>query len=361
MNIVIFSRYLFIKHGGGEVNDVNLSIQLARMGHNVVVVAQSSVGQYEKLKRRLDFNNVTLLEIRSVYLYPISWKVHPFFGKIIRHLDEMIFMLLATIGSSRFYHYDAVLVTGRPIYWRLKWFYSSKLIYSNRGIQSYFYKREFNKWSHVIYWGHSKGDLKFDAGINNEISLAPGINKSYFMDIFNSKSIRNDNIISILFVGRIEPIKNLQFLLSAILILSEDFNLKLDIIGTGSQESKCKEYVKNHNLSKVVFFHGAIENDMIGEFYSSSNLFILTSKAENYPIVLLEALASGVPVVAPNIGRVSSIIKSGFNGYIYKEGDMNSFIEFFNKAVLLKKVNNQNLEINDWEDVAQKIERFIEK
>jgi phosphatidylinositol alpha-mannosyltransferase len=107
-----------------------------------------------------------------------------------------------------------------------------------------------------------------------------------------------DGKINILFVGRIEERKGLIYLLRAFKSLERNFsNLRLIIVGEGPLKEKCQKYVKENNL-KEVFFEGQI-TEGLASYYRTADIFVSPAIfGESFGLVLLEAMACGIPVVA---------------------------------------------------------------
>jgi len=113
-----------------------------------------------------------------------------------------------------------------------------------------------------------------------------------------------DGKINILFVGRIEERKGLIYLLKAFKILEKTPAIKqmggvrLIVVGEGELKKDCKDYVKRNNL-KEVRFEGEISGKELASYYTSSDIFCSPAIfGESFGMVLLEAMASGKPVVA---------------------------------------------------------------
>lgn len=108
-----------------------------------------------------------------------------------------------------------------------------------------------------------------------------------------------DGKINILFLGRIEKRKGLIYLLRAYKILEKKFsNLRLIVVGEGNLKKECEDWIKFNKLKEVVF-EGEIPFDRIPLYYRTASIFVSPAiKGESFGIVLLEAMASGLPVVA---------------------------------------------------------------
>ena len=114
-------------------------------------------------------------------------------------------------------------------------------------------------------------------------------------------------------VGRLEPEKGLNYLLLAMkFILTRFPTAKLEIIGDGSAQNELKNLSKKLEISNSVNFFGKFV-DVI-PFYNRMDIFVLPSILEGFGIVLLEAMAAGVPIVATNVDGIREVVinmKSG--------------------------------------------------
>jgi len=102
----------------------------------------------------------------------------------------------------------------------------------------------------------------------------------------------------ILSVTRFNHIKGIDLFMSvAKIVLQENPGLIWKVIGYGPQEEKVKEFIVNENLSKQLFLQHAAAIDITTE-YQQASLFVMTSRNECFPLVLLEAMSNGLPCIA---------------------------------------------------------------
>jgi phosphatidylinositol alpha-mannosyltransferase len=108
-----------------------------------------------------------------------------------------------------------------------------------------------------------------------------------------------DGKINILFLSRIEERKGLIYLLKAFQILNKEFsNLRLIIVGEGDLRRECEKFVKDNKLSEVCF-EGQQKSELIPSYYATADIYVAPSIfGESFGIVLLEAMATGKPIVA---------------------------------------------------------------
>jgi phosphatidylinositol alpha-mannosyltransferase len=108
-----------------------------------------------------------------------------------------------------------------------------------------------------------------------------------------------DGKLNLLFVGRIEERKGLIYLLKAFEILKRKYqNLRLIVVGEGPERKNCEDFVKEKNLKDVVFL-GELKGKELFKIYRTGHIFCAPSIfGESFGLVILEAMASGLPFVA---------------------------------------------------------------
>jgi glycosyltransferase involved in cell wall biosynthesis len=184
----------------------------------------------------------------------------------------------------------------------------------------------------------------------DKVKVVPlGFDLSSFLQDNPAKrdQVRNDyNIeagdVAIAIVGRLAPIKNHSFFLKVIEQLLEKgvLNIKVFIVGDGSE----REFIqKKSNLlndkygQKIVLTSWVFD---IATFNKGMDIICLTSDNEGTPVSLIEAQASGLPVISTDVGGVRDIVLDGESGFITKLGDIETYVE---KLRLL--VENEKLRV----------------
>ena len=122
---------------------------------------------------------------------------------------------------------------------------------------------------------------------------------------------------TILYVGRLEPHKRVELLISAFKRLRQDMACKLLIIGDGSQYRNLTGLVSREHLDDVCFL-GTLERQRLVHVLQSASVLVLPSLYEGQGIVLLEAMAAGTPVIAVSSTQsaVREVVIDGFNGLL---------------------------------------------
>jgi len=127
-------------------------------------------------------------------------------------------------------------------------------------------------------------------------------------------------------VGRLDPNKCTKNLLLATKKLRKiGYNIKLLIAGDGYLKNELVRFSKRNGLEDVVHFAGHIEPAC--EIYQKMDMLVISSNSEGLPLVLLEAMLSGLPVVSTDVGAVNEIIRDKKSGVLVRPNDVESLIK----------------------------------
>lgn len=133
---------------------------------------------------------------------------------------------------------------------------------------------------------------------------------------------------NLLFVGRLAAVKGVSILLEALArVRIQHPDVRLTLVGDGEERKKLEELTHELGVSDIVEFVGFKSQTEVAEFFSTADVFVLPSFAEGLPVVLMEALASRVPVITTQIAGVSELVEHGINGFIVRPGDIDSLAE----------------------------------
>ena len=169
----------------------------------------------------------------------------------------------------------------------------------------------------------------------------------------------------LLFVGRLDIQKNVQLLLNALDGISEQF--ETTIVGEGSLSSDLRKMAKSLKLKNIKFVGRKDDKELLN-YYKRSDIFVLPSEREGMPLVLLEAMAMGLPIVATNVTGTRDVVKNGKNGYLVPLGNVESF-----RSALLKITSNKSTYKNlsqtsrkmadkySWEKISAQFEKLYTK
>lgn len=140
----------------------------------------------------------------------------------------------------------------------------------------------------------------------------------------------------IIFVGRLMESKDPYTLIKAIAIL-RDKDLALHIVGDGVERARVEGTISKLNLNNKVIMHGQINDKNKLSEMSTSDLLVLTSNREGFGIVVTEAMAMKLPVIATNIGGIPEQIIDGYNGFLVPPKNESALAE-----KILYLMNNKN-------------------
>ena len=167
--------------------------------------------------------------------------------------------------------------------------------------------------------------------------LHNGIDYQKFFKIADSNKILKVNPIIFGTICRLEPQKGISYLLLAMkFILTKFPSAQLEIVGDGSLQQELKELTEKLGISNSVKFFGKF-TDVI-PFYRRMNIFILPSVYEGFGIVLLEAMAAGVPVIATNVDGIREVVINGESGILIPPKNPEAIAE-----AILKLIENPQL------------------
>ena len=139
----------------------------------------------------------------------------------------------------------------------------------------------------------------------------------------------------IIHVSNFRPVKRVEDVVKTFAKIAEAMPAKLLLVGDGPEVSKVSKLVNKFGLNNRVLFLGKQEN--LEELYSISDLMLLLSEKESFGLVLLEAMACGVPCIGTNVGGIPEVITDGQSGFLCELGDID---EMAAKSIyLLKEIN----------------------
>ena len=136
----------------------------------------------------------------------------------------------------------------------------------------------------------------------------------------------NDNLI--LFVGNLIKRKGLSSLIESLNILQSKLSdFTAIIVGQGEDFEELKLLVDKYGLNSHVKFYGRVPKATLSGLYTAADVFVLPSTSEGHSVALLEAMASGLPIVASDIEGNRESVEDGVNGFLFRTGSSENFAE----------------------------------
>ncbi len=202
-------------------------------------------------------------------------------------------------------------------------------------------------------------------------ALSNGVDLSSFkpgranIKIYEKYKLPTDRKI-VLYVGRVDPEKSISRVVEAFAIVLEKIpDAVLAITGDGADRAHLQELVKYLQIEKSVIFLGRVMPPELQEVYKTGDVFATASEIETQGIVLIEACATGLPIVGVDAGAVKEVCQDGVNGVLCQPGGdingiANGLIKILSNDSLRLKYGKKSLEIAAKHDLQHTLERFEE-
>ena len=124
----------------------------------------------------------------------------------------------------------------------------------------------------------------------------------------------------LLAIGRIQPLKGLDILIRSLAEVTDRDGISLWIIGgddrAADEISRLRALAEEFSVASMVRFVGPVEHEALPDYYNAADVVVMPSFYESFGLVAVEAMASGVPVVASRVGGLSSTVSDGRTGYL---------------------------------------------
>ena len=195
------------------------------------------------------------------------------------------------------------------------------------------------QWNSARYW-FSKADsvtaptrraadfFERATGITGVHAISCGIDSSLYTADF---SPRTGNIIT--FLGRLDEEKHVDELLEAVARLDPELDVKVQIVGDGEVRRSLEAKARTLGIADRTKFTGKVSYDELRAALTRTTVFGMPSRAELQSIATMEALASGLPVVAANAMALPHLVHPGQNGYLYEPGDVDALAGYLTKIL----------------------------
>jgi glycosyltransferase involved in cell wall biosynthesis len=148
-----------------------------------------------------------------------------------------------------------------------------------------------------------------------------------------SKRDDKDITISLLFVGRIVPLKGIHILILAVEEIIKQIDLRVWIVGPSygpnynGYEFMLKKMLERKHLRDTIIFTGNIsEREVLQDYYLRADCFVLPSLTEGTPKAVLEAMSFGLPVIATRIGGLPNVVRDGIDGVLVTPGSKDELV-----------------------------------
>ncbi|KIW07160.1 uncharacterized protein PV09_02029 [Verruconis gallopava] len=202
-----------------------------------------------------------------------------------------------------------------------------------RLVEGYLYSHESVKA--IFYPSNPVAEYMAEAGVqrNKMVHLGRGVDTELFTPRRRDEGYRRElapsGEIILVCVGRLAPEKGFGYLAKVAQRLAQlQVPFKLVITG-GNRNPAVEEEVRGFfaPIRDRVVFTGFLEGAALARIYASADIFLHCSVTETFGLVVLEAMACGVPVIARDAGGPSEIVRNGISGYLVDQDDLELFVE----------------------------------
>ena len=191
--------------------------------------------------------------------------------------------------------------------------------------------------------------------------ITNGIDLNMFHPAQNDKAQQE---LKLLTVGRLSVTKRFEILIDAVEILHKaGRNLHLTIAGGGAMLNRLKQIVSQKNLTDIIDVKGRIESDLMPDLYRQNDIFVSASMQEGMSNAMLEAMASGLPIITTRCEGVDELIAD--NGIVVEQARPDAIADEIQKLAddkngydLMCKAARKKVEQFGWAHIAEQYLRY---
>lgn len=207
---------------------------------------------------------------------------------------------------------------------------------------------------------------KYGITLNNIMTQYNPIDEDDIKKRANEKiNILDSSAIKFITIGRLVEQKGYDRLIRIIKRLKEEYDgvFQLLILGDGEKKKQLEEYIKENKLTNIVKLQGFVKNPY--PYLKNSDLFICSSRAEGYSLVIAESLILNVPVISTKCSGPNELLDFGKYGMLVENDEdslylgLKNIIDDRNKLKELKKKSQKRSEIFNYKKTIERIEKKI--
>lgn len=190
------------------------------------------------------------------------------------------------------------------------------------------------------------------------------LNNAINFDKFNiKKNNESDNVLQLINVGSFQEVKNQKFLIEiAIFLKKSDTKFHLWLLGEGNLKGDLVKKVKELKLQNEITFTGNVTN--VQDYLTKCDIYIHSSFSEAFGLVLVEAMAAGLPVITSDGKGNRDIIEEGKNGYMIFDYSVekfaNTILKLWHNKEKLKSMSNYANQYAKQYDIVNYVDKLLE-
>lgn len=164
--------------------------------------------------------------------------------------------------------------------------------------------------------------LEQTTGVSGVIPVSCGLDASNYVADLSPRTKHR-----VLFVGRLTSEKHIDTLFEAIARLRPELDIEVEIVGGGDQRNALEAQANELGLGDKVTFHGRVSDEELRQIYTRASVFAMPSIAELQSIATMEAMASGLPVVAADALALPHLVADDENGWLFEPKNPDALAE----------------------------------
>jgi len=206
-------------------------------------------------------------------------------------------------------------------------------------------RANIKKAKHIIAIDHLCMNLIRRHGMEDKAVLLPNFvdTSVFYKDTAGCSLVEHIDKKILLFVGRIEEVKGLELFVDTLLEMNrrETGEWNGVIVGRGTYEPILKKYISDASAESLFYFTGPVfEQDKLRGIYNKASILMIPSFYEGIPMVILESLACGTPVISTDVGGVKDLIADGVLCHVNDRRDPNEFADLIELALKNEDVSS---------------------
>ena len=198
------------------------------------------------------------------------------------------------------------------------------------------------------------------------LAISSGIDLEMFNPHGDTTAVREKYAIPdkpiLLYVGRVDPEKNLDEVLHAVALALKKIDFRFVIVGKGIKKVALEKLAKELGIDDKVIFTGFVPEVDLPFLYKIGKCFIIASIAELLSLATLQAMASGLPIIAVNAGALHELVRDQSNGFLFETGNIQEIehciCEIIQQDELYKKMSEKSLEYIVKHDIRNTLRSF---
>jgi glycosyltransferase involved in cell wall biosynthesis len=380
MKILIATDTYYPDVNGAAYFTYRLANTLARRGHNVSVVCPSRSFRNTVSSE----NGVTVYGIRSIsigFVVCHDFRISPLFiSRVVRpalrgispdiiHIQNHFLIGRRTVSVAKRFGIPVIGTNHFMPENLVHFLHLPKIV--EKGLLKFAWwdcVRVFRRLDFVTTPTKTAAALLRTAGFGKDIEpvscgidlkrFRPANDGSYLKRTF---AVPNDKPV-LLYVGRLDKEKRIDTVLRALPEILRFTSVHFVVVGIGEEKQKLEELTEKLDIQDAVTFTGFVSDEDLQNIYRIADLFVIAGVAELQSIVTMEAMASGLPVVAVNAMALPELVCDGENGYLFADGDSKMIAEkviaILTNKTMRAQMSEKSLEIIKGHDISKTMEKY---